>query len=355
MDFEVDKKELRHTRLHSARSAPLEAGDVRLRVERFALTTNNITYRVFGEAMQYWNFFPAAEPGWGRIPVWGFADVVESQCADVAECVRVYGYLPMSTEFVATPGRIDERGFTDVVEHRRPMAGTYNRYMRVAADPIYAPEREDHQMLLWPLFFTSFLIDDVLADNAFFGADSVVISSASSKTAIVAAYLLRARGDIEVIGLTSPGNQAFVERLGCYSRVVTYDQIASLPKNPAVYVDIAGNAEVTVAVHTHYDDLLRHSMVVGGTHWESSAGPARQLAGPKPEFFFAPTQITKRNSDWGPGVLEQRVGESWSQFVPWASEWVEFHYAVGPEAVEGVYRELLDGRADPRVGYVCSL
>ena len=354
MDFEVERDDLRHTRVHDRRLSPLQEGDVRLHVDRFALTSNNITYGVYGEVMQYWNFFPASEPAWGRIPVWGFADVVESRCADVAEGVRVYGYLPMSTGFIVTPGRVDERGFSDVVEHRRAMARTYNRYMFVAADPMYESAREDHQMLLWPLFYTSFLIDDVLADADFFDAKSIVISSASSKTAIVAAYLLHGRG-IEVVGLTSRRNQPFVENLGCYSKVITYDQLDTLGDRTAVYVDIAGNPTVTAAVHRHYAAQLQYSMVVGGTHWEQTSEVRTELVGPKPHMFFAPAQITKRNAEWGAGVLEQRVGESWAQLVPWASEWVEFHYAVGPEAVEGVYRDLLDGRVDPRVGYVCAV
>ena len=41
-------------------------------------------------------FFPA-ESGWGRVPVWGFADVVGSRHQALAEGVRVFGYLPMST------------------------------------------------------------------------------------------------------------------------------------------------------------------------------------------------------------------------------------------------------------------
>ena len=48
-------------------------------MDAFALTTNNITYAVFGAAMQYWDFFPTADPDvWGCVPVWGFAEVVET-------------------------------------------------------------------------------------------------------------------------------------------------------------------------------------------------------------------------------------------------------------------------------------
>ena len=45
--------------------APLASGQVRLRVEHFALTANNITYAAFGAAMNYWQFFPTDDDGWG--------------------------------------------------------------------------------------------------------------------------------------------------------------------------------------------------------------------------------------------------------------------------------------------------
>ena len=45
---------------------------MRLAIVSFALTANNITYAAFGDAMNYWQFFPV--PGddgaaWGCIPV----------------------------------------------------------------------------------------------------------------------------------------------------------------------------------------------------------------------------------------------------------------------------------------------
>jgi len=46
----------------------LQPGQARLHIDHFALTANNITYAAFGEAMGYWQFFPASS-GWGCIPV----------------------------------------------------------------------------------------------------------------------------------------------------------------------------------------------------------------------------------------------------------------------------------------------
>ena len=56
-------------------------------------------------------------------------------------------------------------------------------------------------------------------DNDFFGGQNIILTSASSKTAIGLAALLTARkGDrtINIIGLTSSGNMDFVKGLGYY-------------------------------------------------------------------------------------------------------------------------------------------
>jgi hypothetical protein len=42
--------------------------------------------------------------------------------------------------------------------------------------------------------------------------------------------------------------------------------------SPATFVDIAGDGEVRLAVHSHYGDELVHSMAVGVTHWEELEG-----------------------------------------------------------------------------------
>jgi hypothetical protein len=354
MIFEVDRSDLHRTRLAEEPDRSLEEGEARLRVDSFALTSNNITYAAFGDAMQYWDFFPA-EAGWGHIPVWGFADVTESRCAGVDPGQRLYGYLPMATELVVSPGKVDDRGFIDFAAHRRPMAGAYNRYVRVDADPIHDPAREGQQMVLWPLFFTSFVIDDMLADNDMFGAATIVVSSASAKTSIGAAFLLHERAGVRVAGLTSPGNRGFVESLGCYDEVVGYDDIGRLATGAAVFVDVAGNSDVRAAVHRHYGEQLVHSMAVGGTHWDHQATSTGPLPGPAPVFFFAPTQIAKRTADWGQAELDQRVGEAWHRFSDWTDAWLQLCPVDGPERVEAAYAELLGGRTDPQEGLVASM
>ena len=364
--LDVDRKNLATTRVFVEPDRALVDGEVRVRVENFALTSNNITYGVFGDGMRYWDFFPAVQEGgvhWGRIPVWGFAEVVDSRLASVEVGRRIYGYLPMSTDLIVVPGRVDERGFVDTAEHRSAMAAAYNRYMFTDHDPTYRSDREAQQMVLWPLFMTSFMIDDFLGQNVLESdagsVATVVISSASSKTAIGAAHLLAQRTGVTVVGLTSAKNADFVRTLDCYHRVVTYDQLSDLPSGTAAdvtaYVDIAGDRAVTHAVHAHFQDELSYSMVVGSTHWDAPTATDGGLAGPKPEFLFAPSQIALRTKEWGREGLEQRVGQAWNRFSDWSGSWMNVQSSTGPAEVEALYLELLAGRVDPTLGHVCSM
>jgi hypothetical protein len=353
-DFLVKRDDLRDCRVAESGPPGLEPGQALLRVDSFGLTANNVTYAVMGEAMSYWDFFPAEE-GWGRVPMWGFAEVERSEADGVEAGTRLYGYLPPSSHLVVTPAEVDGRSFVDGSPHRAALPSAYHRYLAGGGDPFYRADTEDMQMLLRPLFFTSFLIDDQLADEGLTGRGPIVISSASSKTAIAAAFLLGQRQGVELIGLTSPRSAEFVAGLGIYGRTVTYDAIDSLGPGPATYVDIAGDGAVRLAVHSHYGDELVHSMAVGVTHWEDFGGGAAELPGPVPAFFFAPTRVVKRSKDWGRAGLETNVAEAWHPFCEWIAGWLEVVHGEGFEAVRDAYLDVLEGRVDPKSAHVISL
>ena len=131
----VEKNALQNGRWLSVAAPALQNGQVRLRIERFAFTANNITYAAFGEAMKYWQFYPV-ENGLGVIPVWGFATVLESTCADVPVGDRFYGYYPFADSVVLTPSRCNANGFVDAAPQRAELAAVYNAYTRCAADPV---------------------------------------------------------------------------------------------------------------------------------------------------------------------------------------------------------------------------
>jgi hypothetical protein len=353
-DFLVKPDELRECRVAASHVPELEPGQALLRVETFGLTANNITYAVLGEMMSYWEFFPA-EDGWGRVPMWGFAEVEQSAAEGVDPGTRLYGYLPPSSNLVVTPAGADERGFVDGSPHRAALPSAYHRYLATEADPFYRADTEEMQMLLRPLFFTSFLIDDQLADEGLTTRGPVVISSASSKTAIGAAFLLAQRQGVELVGLTSARNAEFVEGLGIYGRTVTYDAIDSIERGPATFVDIAGDGPLRLAVHSHYGDDLIHSMAVGLTHWEEFGAGDTELPGPSPTLFFAPDRVVKRAKDWGRAGLETRAADAWHPFCEWTGGWLDTIHGRGFEAVKSAWLDVLEGRVDAKSAHVLSL
>jgi hypothetical protein len=354
----VRHDQLATTRLATREDEPLPDGRIRVRVDSFALTSNNITYAAFGDAMNYWQFFPTGEPGWGIVPVWGFGTVVQSLHPGVAVGERLYGYWPMSNQAMLQPDRLNDAGFRDSAPHRSALHPVYNQYVRCSADPMYATASEDVQSLLRPLFTTSWLIDDMLADNDFFGARTVLLSSASSKTAYGTAFQLSQRDGIEVIGLTSAGNREYCESLGCYSRVLGYEELDGIPADtPCVYTDFAGNAGLRRRIHTRFVNL-KYSCSIGGTHVEQLGG-AKDLPGPRATLFFAPAQIKKRAADWGNAELQKRLFEAWRAFSARVSSgsppWLQVQHHHGPAAAQTAYAQVLAGSANPREGHIISM
>ena len=354
-DLLVNRSDLADTAVREHDPLELAAGEALLRTDRVGVTANNVTYALFGDAMHYWDFFPTGEPAWGKVPLWGFAEVAESRNDELAAGTRVFGYLPTASHLVVQPGRFDDRGFRDLAPHRQQLPAPYNRITTVAADPSYDAAFEDLQILFRPLFMTSFMLADFLTDNALFGATDVVISSASSKTSYGTAQLLH--GAARRIGLTSKGNVDFTQSLGCYDVVLPYDEVAALPLVPSVYVDVAGDAQLRHDVHQRLGDQLRHSAVVGAAHASNapSMEGAKGLPGPRPAFFFAPDQMRKRNADWGPDGVEDGHAKAWAAFRPVVEGWVDVVVGQGPQDLQRVWLEVLAGGTPPRVGHVVQL
>jgi len=354
------KRALGESRLDATQEAlPLAAGEALLRIDRCALTTNNITYAAFGEAMQYWDFFPAGIEGWGQIPVWGFADVVASTVRGVEVGERYYGYYPIASHIRMRPERVTPRGFYDGAAHRKTLTSAYNQYTRCSNDPAYDAASEDYRMLVRPLFITSFMVADFLLDKACFGARQIVVSSASSKTAYGSAYCLHGRHGIRLIALTSTRNRPFVESLGCYDAVVAYEELTSIATDePTVDLDFSGDESLRAGVHRHFGSALKYDCFIGSTQ---NTDFLRQLdlPGPEAKFFFAPVQIRKRNADWGYEEFNRRFNAAQSEFIRRLSApgdpWMRLVQSRGFAAVQKLVEALHAGRSDPREGHVVVL
>ncbi|MFI7425920.1 DUF2855 family protein [Micromonospora sp. NPDC049836] len=346
--FAVARNDLARTTLVGAATPGISDGEALLRVDRVGLTANNVTYAVLGDSMRYWEFFPPERHGldrqWGLPPLWGFAEVTASKVAGVEPGQRVYGYLPPAGHLVVRPDRVDGYGFRDASAHRADLPSPYNAYRSTVGDPAYRADQEDLLVLFRPLFFTSFMLADQVADNDFYGARSLVLSSASSKTAYAAAYELHGRAP-RLVGLTSPGNLSFTRSLGCYDEVLSYDDVDSLDDVATVYLDLSGAPATRAALRGHLGDRLVRDIAVGLTNQIPNADAAE-------EVFFAPVQMRKRRQDWDRDGLDERFTDAWQRFAQVVSGWLDVRPGNGPAALRDSWRDVLAGRTPPRVGHV---
>lgn len=349
--FEVNRENIGDAifaKLADDNTAALSAGEVLLEIERFSLTANNVTYARAGDRMHYWAFFPAEMAGFGIVPAWGFAHVVTSNVPEITIGQRYYGYLPMATHLRVTP-KIVADGFMDVAAHRAPMAAVYNHYTTVGEPGGF----DDYRALLQPLLVTSFLIDHYLADESAFAATQIILSSASSKTAIGLAWYLKQRGMAKIIGLTSPRNKTEIEGLGCYDALITYDDVAAIPADQSsLYIDFAGDRNLTAQVHAHLSNHLVKSLVIGATHPDSLSETAHvTVPGVQPEFFFAPTHAAERLKQWGPADWVRRFTEALTNFIT-ANQWLKISHLSGREGMERGWQDVLAGSALPTQGVI---
>ena len=347
--LEIDRSDIRHFRMHTTEPVALAPGEVRLTLERFALTSNNISYALSGDLLDYWGFFPA-EAGWGRLPAMGYGVVSESANPDIAVGGRYFGFFPVGNEHIVQ-AQLSRNGFIDAGAHREKHAMAYRAFDRVSD---VEGENDNAMLVFRGLFMTSFLAEDFLRESSFYDATQVVVTSASSKTSIALAHCLRANSTMRVIGLTSDANVDFVTSVGEYHDVVTYSEISTLNALVStVVVDMAGNPEVLASVHAHFGDSLKYSCSIGATHWDQTSHRV-DISGPKPQFFFAPSQLSKRGKEWGREELNKRLETALTTFIEGSKEWLRIEHSRGAGAVSETYSQLVAGKMPPEIGNILS-
>jgi len=347
----VNKTNPADTALVQIDDAPLAQDHVRVAIGPWALTANNITYMITGEQIGYWKYFAPEAYGislenMGRMPVWGYGIVAESLCPDIPIGTEIYGFFPVASHIDLKPVKLNPLGFQDGATHRVNLHSVYNNYIYTQADPSFGRFR-DLQPVLRPLFTTSFLIDDFLAQENFFEAEQVLLLSASSKTALGTAYCLKQRGSISVTGLTSEVNKAFVESTGFYDTVETYDTITDLnPDIKTAIVDMAGNGRVMATLYDHFEENLVYNCMVGKSHWTGER-PPKPSTSAKPILFFAPDRAKQRFKDWGAEGFAKNLSACWMPFCESASDWLRVETSTCAGPILTWYKSLLDGSSDP--------
>lgn len=288
-------------------SGPTPAeSEVVLALDLFSLTTNNITYAAYGDAIGYWSVFPTGRDGYGLMPVWGFADVVASRAEGVEVGARVFGYFPMADTLVVQAEKVSRGGFADASPWRKAVPDIYNRYVLCAADRHYDPALESAEAIFRPLFVTSYTAVDFLRDNGFFGARRIVVSSASS-----------------------------------------------------LYLDLAGDPALRRRVHARLGDDLTYDCLVGSTLGDAFPQHDPGLVGPRPEFFFAATTLDRHRERGTLHAFYERFLADQKTFFQHVTDpahpWITLVEHQGLEAGARVVRALADHGGDPAEGAVVRL
>lgn len=338
----------------------LAEGEVLVKVDKFALTANNITYAVVADKIGYWHFFPAHAAssnnskdvsGWGVLPVWGFADVVKSTNLEVPVGERLFGYFPPATHLIMHPMKVSSTTWIDGSAHRAALPVGYNIYRKVESERGYNNAFEDDRMLLYPLHITSFALYDYFKSNDWFGATQLVMISASSKTSTGLAYGVKDDANApSQVALTSTRNTQMVESLGVYDKTLSYEQIQEIDATkPTLIVDMSGNGQVLNDLHKHLGENMKFCSNVGVTHWkEIKTGP--DFIKQRSEFFFAPSQLQKRIKEWGMEGFEEQSGKYLKRSFAKSREWLKIIDIDGLDGMSKIYADVCEGKIAPEVG-----
>jgi len=354
------KTNLNQTRIVSRNSDEINDDEILLKIERFSFTANNVTYGVAGDTIGYWQFFPASENlngEWGCIPMWGFAKVVISNNKEIEEGERVFGYFPPAKELAINPIKISSQAFMDGKEHRKELPPVYNNYVRLNGEENYDASMDNIRALLFPLHITAFCLCDALEEKSYEGASQIIIVSASSKTAIGLAQGLADTKDApKVIGLTSKNNAKFVESLGCYDEVISYDDLENVSNDLSVMVDMSGNQSILSTVQESLGDKMLKCITVGMTHWDKAGTAEEALVQAelqeRTEFFFAPAHIQKRNNDWGKEGYNERTSIFMNARAAQSLEWMQIKEVSGLDNFTQTYKEIVSGNINPNEGII---
>ncbi|MFC4702004.1 DUF2855 family protein [Glaciecola siphonariae] len=354
--IQVKKDDLASAKIHMATMdiENLAPDEIVLSTDSFGFSANNITYAALGETMGYWGFFPADE-GYGIVPVWGFATVSHSNHSEIAVGEKVFGYLPMASHLLVRAHKVSQYGFSDGHPERKSISSVYDSYVYCKQDPGYNAKREPWQLNFRPLFMTSFVLDEFVGQQL--DHESLLLSSASSKTAFGTAFLLQANKAIrkhayEVIGLTSASNKALVESLGCYDKVYTYDELNKLPNKSSWLLDFAANGSVISNIQSSLGDDLKKVTLIGATDWQAQVKPNKKAL--KAEIFFAPSVVKSLHQDWGQGVFLEKYAQAWKHVASALENTMHEQVMTGEQAIIDLYLQTLQGKADTKALNVLS-
>ena len=362
--LQIKRKHYSTTRIveQNLKPADLNNGQVLVKIDKFALTANNVTYAVMGDKLGYWQFFPPCgesndkEAEWGVLPVWGFAEVIATEHQDIPVGERLFGYFPPAHQLIMTPSKVTATSWFEASTHRAHLPLAYNIYRRVEHEPGYNKAFENDRMLLFPLHITSFALYDYFQNNDWFNAKQLIILSASSKTSTGLAYGVANTSQApKQIALTSPRNLEMVKSLGVYDECYAYNDLRKIdPSIATLIVDMSGNGKVLSDLHQHLGNNMKFCSNVGLTHWHNmETGP--HFIQERSEIFFAPSQIQKRLQEWGQQGFEEKSREYMTMSIGKSRTWLKMTPIDGLQGMADIFKEVCEGQIAPEQGLIVRL
>ena len=117
LSLDIDDFRQSRVELQPAANEVLVAGEIRVRIDKIAMTANSISYGFAGKSglIRYLDIYPASD-GYANLPCWGYGDIVESSHPNITSGDRIYGFLPIASHVTMIPGDVSHGGFTDVRE-----------------------------------------------------------------------------------------------------------------------------------------------------------------------------------------------------------------------------------------------
>lgn len=354
----------------SIRQVPeLETGKVLLRVDKFAFSQMTLGYLLKGFTRTfnaYHNFYNYGEDGTYRSACWGYATVMESQHPKVPVGTRLFGLVPAAKYTVELVGGCipkSKNGMDPAVVEITMEGVPYNmrrfQEMEIVEESAanQEPQWEDWRCVLKEIYTMAFYMDEnLLVDTGMI--NSVIISCASSKTAMALAFCLRMREMRYVVGLTSKEHLEFVKSTDLYHEVFTYDDVAQLPQDHTiVYMDFKCDGELRQNITLRMGTNLMYNMVLGPAVFQRRMKDqvfekrAREMLFDESSWrerrkMVAEVTKTGRN---------EKLRYSFKTFVERMKRHVKLRHFSGAESLTKMYDRVYSNSALPSEACVCSM
>lgn len=354
-----------------------QSGTVSLEILKSGLTANNTFYLRFGDKDPF-NFFhcypvdstaelvqdkSTSHDEFVHPPAWGVAQVVASTIDEIVVGTKYLGHLPIATSVTFKDVSVNEEG--NMVVKRPKVDAAYNVFRKIDPDDaLLTEEYGDLALVCWPGIMTGFGCFSTLQMKGYYGADNLVITSASSKVALALAFYLKDSGK-NVVGYTSKSNVPFCQSTGLYSQILDYDADLD-PEKKYVFIDIVGRSDIYSKNKSCVTKLIAIGNTVGATGKDVTFGLfppfatlkflltilgaprwTRSWMNPVHDLYLVLDGHEELKEDWGLDKYKTLLKENTHAFCKNATFWITTHKCDTEDAIKKGFADVIEGKVAP--------